>query len=195
MFDKLVESAKQKQGGRARWLLFATGAVYAVALTALSIAAIIGISPALAEEYYMFSELIPPPPPGYTQPSPARPKLISAPRPGFVEMRPIVDLPPPDQADHVDLANRPLVAGAPSWARIGTQGWAPGGTDTRDAPPPPPTPTPVVKPAATPTPDTVVRLTSKLTQGRVLRKVQPPYPEIARKARIQGSVQVQIDIS
>ena len=62
-------------------------------------------------------------------------------------------------------------------------------------PPPPPTPTPVVKPAATPAPDNVVRLTSKLTQGRVLQRVQPPYPIIAKQAHIQGTVQVQIDIS
>ena len=62
-------------------------------------------------------------------------------------------------------------------------------------PPPPPTPTPVVKPAATPAPDAVVRLTSKLTQGRVLRRVQPPYPVLAKQAHIQGSVQVQIEIS
>src|SRR5262245_19642086 len=194
MFDKLVESAKQKQGGRARGLLLATGAVYAVALTALCIVTIVGIRPALAEDYYMLSDLIPPPPPpAYTQSSPARPKFNSAPRPNFVELRPIVDIPPPDPAGNVDLANRPLVAGAPSWARIGPQGGTPGATDTREIPPPPPTP--VVKPAPTPTPDTVVRLTCKLIQGRVLRKVQPPYPEIARKARIQGSVQVQIDIS
>jgi protein TonB len=51
-----------------------------------------------------------------------------------------------------------------------------------------------VKPTPTPTPD-VVRLTSKLTQGRVLRKVEPQYPVIAKQVRVQGSVQVQIDIS
>jgi periplasmic protein TonB len=197
MFDKLVESARQKQRGRARGLLLATGAFYAVALTALSIVAIVGIRPALAEEYYMLSDLIPPPPPPvYTQSSPAHPKFNSAPRPSFAQPRPIVDIPPPNPLINIDFEPRVPVPVAPSWAGIGRQG-APGGTDTREAPPPPPppTPTPVVKPAATPTPDTVVRLTSKLTQGRVLRKVQPPYPEIARKARIQGSVQVQIDIS
>lgn len=41
----------------------------------------------------------------------------------------------------------------------------------------------------------MVRLTSVLTQGRALRKVQPPYPAIARQARVQGAVQVQIAIS
>ena len=50
MFDKLVESAKEKQGRRAKRFFLATGAVYAVALVALGIAAIIGFNSALAEE-------------------------------------------------------------------------------------------------------------------------------------------------
>src|SRR5262249_29485667 len=72
----------------------------------------------------------------------------------------------------------------------------PGGRGPKDPPPPPPpTPTPVVKPVATPAPDQVVRLTSVLTQGSALRKVEPPYPTLAKQARIQGMVQVQIGIS
>src|SRR5882672_6134264 len=167
MFDKLVESAKQKQGGRARRLFLATGAVYAVALTALGVAAIIGISPALAEEYNLLSELIPPPPPpGYTQTSLDRPKLKSAPKPSFVAPKTIVDKLLPDQMNNFDHAPRLLVAGAPSWTEGGFENGVPGAPNTNEAPaPPPPTPTPVVKPAATPMPVNVVRLTSVLTQG------------------------------
>src|SRR5947209_8101746 len=119
MFDTLVESARQKHGGRARRLFFVTGAVYAVALSALGVMAIVGFNSALAEEYDITIGLVPPPPP----------------------------------------------------------------------------PTPAVKPTPTPTPAQVVRLTSVLTQGRVLRRVQPPYPAIAKQARVQGQVQVQIGIS
>jgi len=113
---------------------------------------------------------------------------------------PVKTTPPPDLDELINLNFERLrpnsVPGANDPAGIGRGGIVPGAPDTRETPPPPPPPpTPVVKPAPTPTPDPVVRLTSKLTQGRVLRKVQPPYPEIARKARIQGSVQVQIDIS
>jgi periplasmic protein TonB len=103
---------------------------------------------------------------------------------------------PPDQATDFIIQSGLSVPGAPSWARTGPGGDIPGAPDTKEAPPPPPpTPRPVVKPAATPTPDTVVRLTSKLTQGRVLRRVEPLYPTIAKQARVQGQVQVQIDIS
>jgi len=203
MFDKLVESAKQKQGGRARRLFLATGAVYALALTALGIVTIIGISPALAEEYDVLSKLIPPPVPLGPDLNSVqiKPNLKSAPDLGFVA--PDKTIKPPEPNELIDLNLKPVVrnlvpGGANDPTGIGHSNVMPGGANVVEAPPPPPptpTPTPVVKPAATPTPDTVVRLSSKLTQGRVLRRVQPPYPAIARQARIQGTVQVQIGIS
>lgn len=195
MFDKLVESAKQKQGRRARRLFLATGMVYAVALTALGVATILGFNSALAEDYSL-TTLIPPVPSGPDpNPGPIKPNLKSAADPAFVA--PEKTTPPPDLDEFLDLKpmQQNLVpGGAPNGN--GHDGIMPGVPDTRDPTPPPPTPTPapVVKPAATPT-DTVVKLTSKLTQGRVLRKVEPPYPTLAMRARIEGSVQVQIDIS
>jgi protein TonB len=195
MFDKLVESAKQKQGGRARRLFLVTGAVYAVALAALGVATIIGFNSALAEEYDVLSRLIPPPPLGYTPTPAARPKLNLTPQPGFVAPRTIVDRPLPDQYP-VDHTQHLLVPGAPSWTGGGYEPGVPGAPDARETPPPPPpAPTPAVKPSPTPTPVQVVRLTSLLTQGRVLRRIQPPYPAIARQAGVQGQVQVQIGIS
>jgi periplasmic protein TonB len=199
MFDKLVESAKEKQGRRVRRLFLATGAVYAVALTVLGVATVMGFRPALAEGYDVLSKLTPPPMPSGPDPSPVqiKPNLKSAPDPGFVAPKPNVAILPPDQVKNFDFKPRVLVSGAPSGGKIGSWVEAPGAPDTGDMPPPPPTPTPtpVLKPTATPAPDNVVRLTSKLTQGRVLRRVQPPYPVIAKQAHIQGSVQVQIDIS
>jgi protein TonB len=197
MFDKLVESAKEKQGWRARWLFLATAVVYAVMLTALGVATVIGFHPALAGGDEVLSKLIPAPMPSGPDPDSVeiKPNLKSAPDPGFVAPKPNVDVLPWDQVK--DLKPRVSVPGAPSWAKIGPLGVGPGASDTGEMPPPPPTPTPtpVVKPAATPAQNTVVRLTSMLTQGRVLRRVQPPYPVIAKQARIEGSVQVQIDIS
>jgi protein TonB len=198
MFDKLVESAKEKQGRRARRLFLATVAVYAVALTALGIATVIGFHPALAEDYDVISNLNPPPVPSGPDPSPVqlKPILKSEPNPVFVTPKPNVEILPPDQIKYVHIEPSFSVPGAPGGANTGAWGRAPGAPDTGEVPPPPPpTPTPVVKPAATPAPDTVVRLTSKLTQGRVLRKVEPLYPTIAKQARVQGPVQVQIDIS
>jgi len=114
-----------------------------------------------------------------------------------VAPKPNVPILPLDQEKNFDIKPGVLVSGAPSGAKNGSWGLAPGVPDTVEMPPPPPTPTPtpVAKPAATPAPDKVVRLTSQLTQGRVIRRVQPPYPVIAKQAHIQGPVQVQIDIS
>jgi len=198
MFDKLVESAKEKQGRRARRLFLATVAVYAVALTVLGVATVMGFRPALAEGYDVLSKLTPPPMPSAPDPSPVqiKPNLKSAPDLGFVAPVKIKPLPPEDEWSKQRMPIRLSVAGAPN--DLGRGDGMPGGANVGEAlppPPPPPTPTPVVKPTATPAPDNVVRLTSKLTQGRVLRRVQPPYPVIAKHAHIQGSVQVQIDIS
>jgi|SRR5262245_2123958 len=196
MFDKLVESAKEKQGRRARRLFLATGAVYAVALAALGVATIIGFNSALAEEYDIIRCLVPPVPSGPApQQTPSQLNLKHATAPRFEPPKDVKILPKLDDTIKVDFGRRntELIAGAPSTSEFG--GRVNGAPPTDDPPPLPPTPTPVVKPTATPAPDNVVRLTSKLTQGRVLRRVQPPYPVIAKHAHIQGSVQVQIDIS
>jgi len=196
MFDKLVESAKQKQGGRARRLFLVTSLIYALALSSFGVMAIMGFSPALADEYAIV-DLVPPPPPlGAQEPRPKQTKLKPATNPNFVDLKKVEKLPPLDRLDDMRLAPRQSVLGAPVWDGSGYEGGIPGVSDTKAPPPPlPPTPTPVVKPVATPTQDTVVRLTSVLTQGRVLRKVEPPYPALARQSRVQGMVQVQIAIS
>jgi periplasmic protein TonB len=199
MFEKLVESAKEKRGRRARRLFLATVAVYAVALTALGVATVVGFHPALAGGDEVLSILIPPSVPSGPDPSPVqiKPNPKSAPDPGFVAPKPPVVILPWDPEKDFNYKRGITVAGAPRGENIGPWGGGPGASDTGEMPPPPPppTPTPVVKPAATPAQDKVVRLTSVLTQGRVLRRVQPPYPAIAKQARIEGSVQVQIDIS
>jgi periplasmic protein TonB len=195
MFDKLVESAKQKQGGRARRLFLATSLIYAVALSSFGVMAIMGFSPALAGEYNLITQLLPPPPPlGVPESRPNQPILKAAPSHSFVDLEKVKKLPPLEWSNDIRITPNQSVPGAPpggSGHEVGT----PDGSDTNPPPPPPPTPTPVVKPVATPTPDSVVRLTSVLTQGRALRKVEPPYPTIAKQTRVQGMVQVQIGIS
>jgi len=196
MFDKLVESTKEKQGRRARRLFLATMAVYAVALTALGVATVMGFRTALAEGYDVLSILNPPPVPSGPDPNPVqiKPNLKSAPDSRFVAPDKTILPPKLGELNLEPIKTNLIPGGVPPG--IGGDGIIPGAPISKDPPPPPPpTPTPIVKPAPTPAPDTVVRLTSKLTQGRVLRRVQPSYPVIAKQAHIQGSVQVQIDIS
>ncbi len=106
MFDKLVESAKQKQGGRARRLFLATGAIYAVALTALGVATIIGINPALAEEYDI-TTLIPPVPSGPApQNAPRQLNLIEATGPRFEPPKEVTNLPKLDDLIKTDFGGK-----------------------------------------------------------------------------------------
>src|SRR5687767_6602528 len=197
MFDKLVESEKQKQGKRARRLFFATGAIYAVALATLGVAAIVGFNSALAEEYDVTMRLIPPMPSGPApQHAPRRQDLNQPAAPRFEPPKNIEPLPTLEDRKETDWqVKRGLIEGAPYIPSGDGKGFTPGAPDTDTPPPPPPTPAPVVKPTPAPTPVQVVKLTSMLTQGRVLRKVHPIYPAIARATKTQGQVQIQIGIS
>src|SRR5215813_4210093 len=147
MFDKLVESTKEKQGRRARRLFLATMAVYAVALTTLGVATVIGFHPALAEGYDVLSHLTPPPVPSGPDPNPVqiKPNLKSAPDPGFVTPVNIKPLPREADLSKLLLDRKPMypsVVGAPPG--IGHGDGSGGANMVGEAPPPPPpTPTPV----------------------------------------------------
>ncbi|MBO0856898.1 MAG: energy transducer TonB [Chloracidobacterium sp.] len=192
MFDKLVESAKQKQG-RASRLFFITGVVYAVALAALGVAAIISSNSALAEEYDITGRLIPPAPsdPAVQAASREPNRKLAALNNRFIA--PIATPPDIGELNRLNLApERPNIGPVSGGLTgMGPGDGMPGAPDPVEAPAPPPAPAPAPKP----TPTQVVRLTSALTQGRVLRRVKPLYPAIARQARVQGQVQVQIGIS
>ncbi len=199
MFDRLIESSKQKQGKRARRLFVVTGLIYAAALAAFGVMTIIGFSPALAEGYDVIAKLIPPPPPPGPAAAPQPVKTNPRPEPeqGFVAPDEVIKLPSPDELINLSPRSKHVfVSGAPYRPDLGGGGVVPGGSDSKEAlPPPPPPPTPEPKPVAKAPEEQVVRLTSQLTQGQAIRKSQPPYPAIARQARVQGPVQVQISIS
>jgi len=202
MFDKLVESSKYKQGRRSKRFFVVTTLIYTVALISLGVMTIIGFSPVLAESYAVIARLIPPPPPpGRSLPSP-KPKqsnLKPAPDPGFVTPIKVKEIPNPDELKDLNLgrSNHKLVVdGAPDLTSLGRGDDVPDSSSAKDVPPPPPapTPTPALKTAPAPEPQSV-RLTSQITQGNAIRKVQPPYPRMARQMRLSGAVQVQITIS
>lgn len=202
MFDKLVESSKQKQGRRSRRFLVATTLIYTVALASFGALAIIGFSPALAESYDVIARLIPPPvPPGPAPQSPhRRPNPRPAPALSFATPVEAPKIPTLDDLKDLNLedhGNRLVVHGAPNLSGFGRTDGLPGGADTKDLAPPAPPPPPAVvsKPAAAQAEQQTVRLTSQITQGNAIRKVQPPYPQMARLMRLTGSVQVQIAIS
>lgn len=200
MFDKLVESTKSRQGGRARRFFFLTTLIYGVLLIAVAVGTILNFNPALAESFDFTAFLTPPPPPTGPPPPPVqlRPSRTVVVQSAFVPpTRPTpLDEMPPDIERYRPTVRIPGVIGAPPGA--GFPGLViPGGSrvDAEVTPPPRPQPTPEPRPTPEQRPDKPVRLTSTVLQGAALRKVQPPYPAIAKQVRAQGAVPVQISIS
>jgi protein TonB len=68
------------------------------------------------------------------------------------------------------------------------------GSSRRDDDPPPPPP-PKPEPTPTPAPPKKITVSGGVLQGSALKRVQPPYPPIAKAARASGAVQVQVTIS
>ncbi len=202
MFDKLVESSKQKQGKRSRWFFLVTTLIYTLTLASFGALTIIGFSPVLAESYVVFANLIPPPPP--PGPAPQSPHRRPNPRPAPtlsfaapVEVKKIPTLTDLKDLNLEQPGNRLVVHGAPNLPGFDRGGGLFGGPNTKDLAPPAPPPPPVVvsKPAAAQPEQQTVRLTSQITQGNAIRRVQPPYPQMAKLMRLTGAVQVQIAIS
>jgi periplasmic protein TonB len=196
MFDRLVESSRPKQGRRAGGYLVVTGLIYALALVVFVALAVIGFNPVLADKGSFLASVTLPPIPA--NPLPAQPvrnehtvltpdhifrppvkvpeKIL--PETGVNEIRPI-NLPP-------GPLNPATVGRASSLIGHETAGPVP--------PPPAPTPTPRIEPA--PAGKTgPSKVSEGVLQGGAIKKVRPAYPEIARKNRIGGLVQIQVLIA
>ncbi|HEX4948679.1 MAG TPA: energy transducer TonB [Blastocatellia bacterium] len=205
MFDKLVESTKQQPKGRSRFYLV-TSLIYGTALSVVAVATIVWFNPAMAEANATTVMLTPPPipiPATPTEPIPHTPtpwEVFAPPeKPPATIADPTKVLPKPPEA-----RRSPGVAGVPHLTTgIGSgPGWSPNNSDGDSTePPPPPPPTPAPTPKATPTPEPTPAVQKPLTvssgvlHGKAIRKVQPPYPAMAKAIKAQGSVPVHITIS
>lgn len=204
MFDKLVESTKHKQRSRSGRLFFLTGLIYATLLSGLAIWTILGFSPGLADSLDL-TKLTPPVP--YTAPLPVVQNLPRVPQRaleqvGFVPPSGNEVIPNPTQVPSLpNNVDRGLVrvVGGPVQPDGGIPfpGAFPGAKSTGAAvpPPPPPKPTPEPTPEVKPPPRVPHKVSEGVVQGMAIHRVKPQYPAIARAARVEGAVQVQILIS
>jgi protein TonB len=100
------------------------------------------------------------------------------------------EIPPPsDEAPIVGVSN--IVGGIPGGIAGGVAGGVPGGvvggllsSAAPVAPPPPPKP---VKRAP-------IRVGGNVQESRLIRRVDPPYPEIAKRARVAGKVVLVVTV-
>ncbi|HWQ32257.1 MAG TPA: energy transducer TonB [Blastocatellia bacterium] len=199
MFDKLIESTKQKSGGRTGRLALLTAVVYGAMLTITGVVTIFWFNPVLADAFKVETMLVPPVP---SAPRPAVQQTVTrnnaAPTSWIAPTHPPVTVDPHAVPPAPPPTNGIVVAGSPG-GPVGIINGIPGGRDEGPGEPPPPPvtkkPDPTPEPKPSPPPQRPVTRTSTILQGTAIRKVQPVYPAIAKAARVQGPVQVQVEIS
>src|SRR5207302_5386957 len=189
--DSLIES-----GGRLKTKRGATTTISFV-LQALLVGVLVLLplifTEALPKQQLMTFLVAPPPPPPPTPPPAATPvrvvkqiqsELVNGQLrtptkiPQKVQMIKEEEAPPPV------MASSGVVGGVPGGVPGGQMGGVIGGIISS---------TPVAVPhVATPQ---RVRVSAGVTNGLLVKRVQPPYPSLARQARIQGTVVLQAEIS
>jgi protein TonB len=102
------------------------------------------------------------------------------------------EIPPPvdDMPDMstIDLGNRGVPGGVPGGVVGGVPGGALGGVigGVPDTPPPPPPPPKLKEP---------LRVGGNVQTSKLIRKLDPVYPELAKRARVSGIVLLQVTVS
>ncbi|HEY6403517.1 MAG TPA: energy transducer TonB [Blastocatellia bacterium] len=196
MFDTLVESSKHGQENTKTGVyMLVTGSLYAVGLLVAIVGTIVYTSPNLADMFDVSTMIAPPPPPSAPPPPPAQaviPKNIPAPTTFTPPTKPPERIPEASEVQPRQVV--PVSHGVPGGVPGGVVGGVPGGiAKGGDEPPPPPPPPPA--PTPTPAPPRKLTVSGGVLQGSAIKKVQPPYPPIARAARASGAVQIQVTIS
>ena len=189
--DSLIES-----GGRLstkRGMTTTISFLLQVALVGILVLIPLLFTEALPKTQLMTFLVAPPPPPPPPPPPAAAPvKIVKQVQTDIVngQLRTPTKIPEKVQMIKEDEAPPPVmsaagvVGGVPGGVPGGSMGGVIGGIISS---------TPVAVPkVATPQ---RVRVSQGVTQGLLIRKVQPTYPPLARQARIQGSVLLQAEIS
>jgi periplasmic protein TonB len=189
--DSLIES-----GGRLstkRGMTTTLSFVFQAVLVGILVLIPLLFTEALPKTQLMTFLVAPPPPPPPPPPPAAAPvKIVKQVQTDIVngQLRTPTKIPEKVQMIKEDEAPPPVmsaagvVGGVPGGVPGGSMGGVIGGIISS---------TPVAVPkVATPQ---RVRVSQGVTQGLLIRKVQPAYPPLARQARIQGSVLLQAEIS
>jgi TonB family protein len=203
MFDKLIESSREGRRRPAGPYLLVASTFYFVALTAAACAAIMWFNPGLVEALELNARLATPPPMTASMPKPASVSISRAPT--TVTSAIATETAVPRRISETlpivvgaDAAKTPAVVFQGRGRNVAGDGvlGVPDGANREGTAPPPPT----REPAPPPTPVAAKATEKSIVSEGVLRGIAtnrftPPYPEIAKKAGIQGEVQVQVLIA
>jgi protein TonB len=188
--DSLIESGGKLKTKRGATTLFS----FVLQMILLGVLILIPLlyTEALPKQQLMTFLVAPPPPPPPPPPAAAPVKVVKQIQTEIIngQLRTPTKIPQKIQMIKEEEAPPPMnsmagvVGGVPGGVPGGQMGGVIGGIISS-------TPVSVPK-AATPT---RVRVSQGVTQGLLIRKVQPTYPPLARQARIQGQVLLQAEIS
>ena len=188
--DSLIESGGKLKTKRGATTLFS----FVLQMVLLGVLILIPLlyTEALPKQQLMTFLVAPPPPPPPPPPAAAPIKVVKQIQTEIIngQLRTPTKIPQKIQMIKEEEAPPPMnsmagvVGGVPGGVPGGQMGGVIGGIISS-------TPVSVPK-AATPT---RVRVSQGVTQGLLIRKVQPTYPPLARQARIQGAVLLQAEIS
>ena len=219
MFSNLIESGSHASDLKRKGRFFlATTAFYGLLLAVTGVGSIYAYNARLDydPDYELVSLLRFPPALAPDRPRRAEAQAASAPaRSNQIAMRREISVETPYHSDRIASHGTPEVSphqavaigpvnitpetpggpvgptstGSPYGAKVND---GPAVTETVEAPP---LPTPTPRPAPTPKQESgPVRLTSSLISSKAIEKPAPPYPPLARAARQQGAVAVQVVI-
>jgi len=188
--DSLIESGGKLKTKRGRWTFFSF--ILEAVLVGVLVLIPLLFTEALPKTQLMTFLVAPPPPPPPPPPPAAAPvKIVKQVQTDIVngQLRTPTKIPQKVQMIKEDEAPPPVmsagvVGGVPGGVPGGQMGGVIGGIISS---------TPVAVPkVATPQ---RVRVSQGVTQGLLVRKIQPNYPPLARQARIQGQVLLRAQIS
>src|SRR5262249_4353531 len=107
------------------------------------------------------------------------------------------DIPPPSE-EPVEIAGITggvaggVPGGVPGGVVGGVVGGVTGGVLGSGAPPPPPPPPPPPKPKVRPKPQ---KIGGDVLQSKLIKKIEPVYPELAKRARVSGMVILNVQVN
>ena len=195
MFDNLLEST-DGQNRTKKPLTVAVSVVIHVVLILVLVVIPLLFPETLSGSMQQLTFLVAPPPP----PPPPAPAVIQkvvkkvvddgtfrAPVEIPKEVKMVVDEGPPPEAAVGGVVGG-VPGGVPGGQIGGVIGGVIGGAPSPVAPPPPP-------PPSAPKPPQRVRVGGNVQQANLIRQVKPPYPPLAKQARIQGAVVLEAVIS
>jgi periplasmic protein TonB len=193
MFDDLVECSPSGKKKTKQGTTVFMSMLFQVGLLALMLIIPLLVTPALPKSFLATMLTAPPPPAAPPPPPPAAPVVHVRPTAHLIEAGKLIapksipkdvniikeDAPPPDLG--ASQVTGGVVGGVPGGQIGGVLGGIIGGGVSTAAPPPPPPPAPV---------QTRITKGGDVMMATAMNKVQPVYPQLARQARVQGTVRL-----